>query len=396
MKVTFWKCCWSGILFSLLLSCNKNEPKPAKDNGRFIKFFGSAKNSRAYALEELPDGFVLCGYTIQDSPGGIKTDKDIRIVKTDKIGNRIWEKILDSGYDEVANSLKVVGSSIVITGSQKDSTGRYHAFFMELNSNGEVLGQRNFSTTGFDVEGFYITQLSDGDYLLGGVKSKSDSKKMTLIRFTSDSIKWEQNVGNLESEDQLSRVIELSNTDLLWTGTTQSGGSKNCKVVLTDRNGNQKWAYDYDLNSIDETSRYIAPTSDGSFVIIGSRGLEGSTNERLYIAKINSNGLKTWETLPISVQSGGYSIQAARDGGYIVAGYKFKSTGNTDILLLRINDEGQIIWEKTFGGSRFDQGRVAMECSDGYFAIAGYADLFDNQNNVFAFIKVDASGNVNE
>jgi hypothetical protein len=53
-------------------------------------------------------------------------------------------------------------------------------------------------------------------------------------------------------------------------------------------------------------------------------------------------------------------------------------------------------WSKEFGGSRFDEGHAILEANDGFFTIAGYTDLFQNNNNVFYLVKTDQNGVVNE
>lgn len=376
-----------------LFSCNKNkEPKP-DDSGRFLKFFGTAGMSQAYAIAEVGDGFVLAGYSILD----MRTDKDIYIIKTDKNGNKLWEQRIETSKDEIARDLRVESNGdIVITGMQVQPDNYAQAVLFTLNSGGTVLEKRYFGKSLVHEDAYHISKLTGGDYLIGGVRDSAGNRNMYLTRIAPDSIVWEFNLGPLTQQDDLNRIVELSNGNLLWSGTAERTEGKNIRCILSSPDGNIHWSYEYDLNTTSEYGRDITPTSDGSFIIVGSRGTENSDAESLLLMKISSNGEKIWETQPVSGSSGGYSVKPVSSGGYIVSGYQKIETGNTDLLLLRINEDGATTWEKTFGGSRLDQGRMAFETSDGYFAMVGYADLFLNVNNVFCFIKTDSEGNLNE
>jgi hypothetical protein len=373
------------------LACNKNkDPKP-DTSGKFKKFYGTAGMNQAYTLTEVSDGFILSGYSIKDS----RTDKDILIIKADQNGNKVWERRIETGKDEIARDLTVQNGEILITGMQIQANGFSQAFFISLNSSGQVIDERKFGRDSVNEDAYHISKLAGGDFLVGGIRDSAGNKNMYLTRIAPDSVVWEFNIGSVDQDDALNRVIQVDNGDLLWCGTAARSAGSNIRCVLSTSSGTVKWSYEYDINSSDEYGRNIEQTSDGNFIIAGSRGKEGTGNENLLLVKINSNGYKDWESRPVSGKSGGYSIKRVSTGGYIVAGFK-QVDNATDQLLLRVNEGGSTTWERTYGGSRNDQGRYAIECSDGFFAMSGYVDLFDDKNNVFQLVKVDSNGEINE
>ncbi|MCU0430827.1 MAG: hypothetical protein MUF42_12760 [Cytophagaceae bacterium] len=389
----FLKKCSMLAVLVLLLACKKDKYEVG-DTRKFLKFFGTAGMSQAYSLTETSDGFLLCGYSIQDG----RNDKDILLVKTDKSGNRQWERRIETPEDEIARSLQVRGDQIVLAGMQvqSNSVKSSQAILLTLDWNGNVIKQSLIGDSLSSEEVFHVSYLSDGDLLVGGTRDSANQRNMFLARIHADTTQWQMNIGNLSDNDELNKIVELSDGDLLWTGTVQRTNERNIRCVRSSNTGVVKWAYEYDLNGQDESGRYVELTSDGNFMVVGSRGQENSTNERLLVMKINGNGFKLWESLPIEVQSGGYSIKRVSTGGFIVAGYSFVKFGDTDPLLLRLNEEGNTIWSKRFGGNRLDQGRMAIECSDGHFAMTGFVDLYLDKNNVFQLVKVDQEGELNE
>ena len=66
-------------------------------------------------------------------------------------------------------------------------------------------------------------------------------------------------------------------------------------------------------------------------------------------------------------------------------------TGNKDILLLKLDDRGDTLWSKTFGGTFNDESFCVEQSRDSGFVIAGYKSTASS-NMDFYFIKTNASG----
>jgi hypothetical protein len=84
----------------------------------------------------------------------------------------------------------------------------------------------------------------------------------------------------------------------------------------------------------------------------------------------------------------GYCVQPTFDGGYIMTGvFRTKSSGGEDIVLLKTDAHGNLLWRKTFGGTGTDIGYFVQQTFDGGFIIAGESAV----NNL---IRTDATGNI--
>lgn len=88
-------------------------------------------------------------------------------------------------------------------------------------------------------------------------------------------------------------------------------------------------------------------------------------------------------------------IQKTSDGGYIIAGYTHSfGSGNADFLIMKLNEFGDILWQKTYGGTGRDQPYFIQQTSDGGYIIAGYTFSFGAGNCDFWILKLDELGNI--
>ncbi len=88
-----------------------------------------------------------------------------------------------------------------------------------------------------------------------------------------------------------------------------------------------------------------------------------------------------------------YSVSETSDGKYLVAGYTSSfGAGLQDAYLLKIDDDGDTLWTKTFGGSSMDGAHFVRETSDGCYLIAGYTESFGSGGKDMYLIKTDSAG----
>jgi hypothetical protein len=144
--------------------------------------------------------------------------------------------------------------------------------------------------------------------------------------------------------------------------------------------------------------------SENNVVFAGS-AFAGQANG--WIAKADQNGHLLWQKLYGGTQTEVLrSVAATPDGGYILAGSAESSNGDitglrgsTDAWVLKLDANGNIIWSKAYGGTRYDDAKTIVATGDGYI-VSGIGQSFDGdlQNTsgtgaIWVF-KVDLSGNM--
>jgi hypothetical protein len=138
-----------------------------------------------------------------------------------------------------------------------------------------------------------------------------------------------------------------------------------------------------------------ATSSPGIRTLLGAGGFDA------LVLKLDASGGVTWQKTYGGVGDDfAYSIQLTRDGGYVVAGYTSSfGEGVGDVWVLKLEAMGNVIWQKTYGGSRDDQAYTVYPTPDGGYVVGGTTLSFGVQSIVGGIgdawvLKLDAVGNV--
>ena len=134
-------------------------------------------------------------------------------------------------------------------------------------------------------------------------------------------------------------------------------------------------------------------TKDGGYIILGnSSGYEGNTS--VYLAKTDTLGKIIWDKL-----IGGTEINWANDfkithdKGYIIAGYtNLNSENGYDVLLIKTDSSGKVLWKKTYGGTDWDLGYSVIEDKEHNFLVAGSTYSYSYEDADVYLIKTDSAG----
>ena len=157
----------------------------------------------------------------------------------------------------------------------------------------------------------------------------------------------------------------------------------------------QGWENTFDKIGDYDVGNSIQQTSDGGYIIAGDTyfGLQKYYNSDIYLIKIDANGNKLWDkTFGDSGFDNSYSVQQTTDGGYIIAGGTTSFTnGDYDVYLVKTDANGNELWNKTFGSSGEDMGRSVQQTTDSGYIITGFTD--GNCSDEVYLVKTDVNGN---
>ncbi len=169
--------------------------------------------------------------------------------------------------------------------------------------------------------------------------------------------------------------------------------------------------------SDDDYANSIQQTTDGGYIVAGYSysndgdviGHHGSTNYADYwIVKLDSNGEIQWQkSYGGSNDDIAYSVQQTTDGGYIVAGESYSNDGdvtghhgstiNSDYWVVKLDNNGTMQWQKSLGGSSSDSASSIQQTADGGYVVAGASyNTMPNQYNGqdYLVVKLDDNGTI--
>ncbi len=198
--------------------------------------------------------------------------------------------------------------------------------------------------------------------------------------------------------DAANTIIKCKDGNFILLGRTDSygAGDMNMSAIKVDASGNIIWNKNYGAEESEEGYAGLE-TSDGGFIFAGYSDSYGAGSDIKdgWIVRTDSKGIRIWDKTFGSNQSIDeiYSIVATDEGNYMILMNSIPiETGKSDIILLEIDDKGETIWKKSFGGKSSEQGHSLAKTESGYL-IAGHVEGEMMTKWDMLLIHVDKSGN---
>lgn len=232
---------------------------------------------------------------------------------------------------------------------------------------------------------------------------------LTTLHSTAQDILWEKSFGGRQADYLLDAQPTLDNGFILAgsslsrkSGNKTEAGKGDLDYIITkmDQNGKFEWQKSFGGSGTD-LLQSIELTSDGGYILAGTsnspKGLdkkeEGFGGNDFWIIKLNALGREEWQqTLGGLGEDNLSSIRQVKGGGYIVGGSsnsgamensanlkylqaKSEDTcGNMDYWILYLDTNGEISWQKTYGGNYADLLRVIEPTNEGGYIVGGYSN----------------------
>ncbi|WP_461867211.1 NHL repeat-containing protein [Thermococcus sp.] len=379
-------------------------------NIKWQKTYGGNGSDEVSTIVLASNGdIIVAGYTESFGAGG----KDIWILRLDKNGNVKWQKTYGGSNDDDASALAVTPSEdIIVTGSTTSfSAGGWDAWVLRLDSEGNVEWQRTYGKEGNEW-GRALAIADNGDIVIAGDKLNFAHKVNTVWILRLDprgDLIWQKSYpGHPLEVFVFIRTISIFNGDVLVGGLFRYFGlgynyPSASLVWCLDKNGNIKWrgrfggpsVFGYGSSSEEARSTVVAP--NGDIIVVGYIGRFNDDIDA-WILRLDGEGNIKWQKT-----YGGYdldvasSVVIAPDGDIIVAGYTYSfGAGGEDIWILRLDKNGNVKWQKTYGGNESDgwvDVNVAI-ASNGDIIVVSSTRSFGAGDYDAWVLRLDDNGNV--
>jgi len=157
-------------------------------------------------------------------------------------------------------------------------------------------------------------------------------------------------------------------------------------VTVDARQKTQAWNKTYG-GTRNDAFYSLVQTSDGGYAMAGFLGLQWC------LAKTDAEGSLLWNKTYDGTIAG--SLIETSDGGYALAGQALElDLSSYGACLIKTDANGSMLWNKTYGGTSDDVAYSLVETSDGGYALAGYTPSFGAGAFDSYLVKTDANGNM--
>ncbi len=361
----------------------------------FAKTYGGTGYDDASSVQQTSDG----GYIVASYTGSFGASGDILLIKTDARGNISWTKTYGGTNYEWASSVQQTSDGGYIVVGQTYSFGAVDQdiLLIKTDASGDIQWGKTYGGTSQDWASS-VQQTSDGGYIVAGYTTSFGAGSVDIFLIKTDengNIIWAKTYGGT-SWDEASSVQQTSDGGYIVAGFTGSfgAGGWDAFLIKTDENGNIIWAKTYGGTGVDYAYS-VHQTSDGGYIVAGRTESFGAGLGDVFLVKTDANGNIIWaKTYGGTNDDFAYSVQQTSDGGYILAGYTSSFGASSDILLIKTDANGNIIWAKTYGGTNYEWAYSVRQTSDGEYIVAGItASSGAGLDDIF-LIKTDANGNI--
>ncbi len=380
------------------------------------KSLGGTGEDVATSIQQTSDGgYIVAGYSYSNDGdvSGNHGESDYWVVKLDNAGTIQWQKSLGGSSEDWVGPIKqtsdggyiVAGHSSSNDGDVSQNYGGNDYWIVKLDEIGNIEWEKSLGGSGEDIA-TDLLQVSDGGYIVVGYSSSNDGdvsqnyggSDYWIVKLDDvGNIEWEKSLGG-SREDIATSLHQTSDGGYIVAGHSSSNdgdvsgnqGGYDYWIVKLDNAGNLRWEKSLGGNG-DDMVYTVQQTSDGGYVLAGESNSESgdvSGNHGLidaWIVKLDNSGNLEWQkSLGGSSYDAAVSIRQVPDGGYILSGYTASNDGDVsgnhgshDFWMVKVDHTGNMLWQKTLGGSNVDIALYNSLTNDGGFIMAG-ASLSNN------------------
>lgn len=348
------------------------------------KSYGGTKADYLFDAQPTADyGFILAGSSLSDKTGNKDDanhgDLDYWIWKMNEKGELDWQKSIGgNGFDLLQSIRNTRDGGFILAGTSSSEKS--------FQKKEDCKGISDFWVIKLDASGeeqwqrtiggngadelLYAIQTKDGGYILGGSSSSSP-------------ISITENNANGKSV--------LTTKSDIYSKSEKSRGNMDYWIVKLDKQGVIEWQKTYGGQYVD-ILRGLEQTSDNGYILAGysNSPISGEKTDAnkgvgdIWVLKINDVGEIQWQkTYGAEGDDQPFVIHQTIDGGYIIGANSNSSnalttlggivSNGTDYWILKLDEQGDVVWSKTYDFGKVDILSSLVENKDNTYLIGGYA-----------------------
>lgn len=241
-----------------------------------------------------------------------------------------------------------------------------------------------------------VETFKDGYLYLGGftMVGQNSTAEFNLYKLDlSGNVIWYKEYGTSNNETLLS-LSKTEDNSLLLAGSSKNKSSKalDWLVYKVSKSGNVIWSSQSTGRS--KMLNHMEELPTGNIIGCGYSVDTANKHNDAYLVKLDKDGQVIWEkTYTDNLNNYAISLAQTSDNGFIVCGDTEKSDGEYDTRMMRVDKDGNIIWKKELGDHHGNGSKGMSIGWDGYYYIVGEGHNHSHIDQPL-FIKIDEQGNI--
>lgn len=408
----------------ILAACFSEEKVDIGSGSTFIRYYNGGFNDEPVSITKTNDGgyIILANTTLND--GRFK----IKLIKIDDKGNSQWTKtypdFIAAGQSNPpllsrrAYGLLALNDGTFVLAGEDFVGSKWQVLVMKVSADGSLIGDVKVYPSPNSVRGLAVAEnnlpdSTDRFILLGSIYTDQsvitdDPVNMVVggIKKSDLSPTWTRAYGSGES-NLANKIFLDPNGNLFFGGTVTRDGNNKVRLVKTQQDFQNT---DFDLAigtpTYNQVGNDIANYGPG-FAVVGRTNETVTGETDIMFQRLTEEGVViNTVTFPIKTVDGtevpgnktGNAICVANDGGLFIAGTVPSNEalnfgrGGADLYLIKIDDFGNPLWQKSIGSRNADQSIAVLQADDGGYVVLAATTLAGLRS--IMLLKTDNKGNI--
>ncbi|MCB0402027.1 MAG: gliding motility-associated C-terminal domain-containing protein [Flavobacteriales bacterium] len=365
----------------------------------FQKVYGNTGNEQAHSVKQTADGgFIVVGETSSYGAGNV----DWFAMKLDAGGNNQWTKVIgssgvDDGWSISVEQTSDLGYLIVGQTTGFGSIAR-DPYLVKLSNAGTIQWESRITGNGHD---YYrdVLETQAGEFMLIGTTNSygAGNSDFFVVKFSAaGNLIWTKTYGGSITEHATS-IIEISPNNFVICGSTETygAGSDDGMLLSIDQNGVVNWTRSYGGTNRDIFESTLL-LSDGNIVSVGYTQSYGTGPKSIYAVKTDVQGNVIWSKVYAGLaEDRAVNVQENSNAAILISAVTNSSGfGSDDHVILRINQSGNLLGMKAYGGASGDElafwGEPLVVASNSSMMLVGSTTSFGMGGKDIYIIKTNS------
>jgi hypothetical protein len=358
---------------------------------QFQRIYSAATSQQSFCIRQTNDGgFIVCGNISVDT-----LNSDFILIKISAAGDTLWKKHYGgtAGEFEGIAEQTTDGGYVMVGSTHSYGAGVGDILVIKTDQSGDTLWARTYGGSDDEI-GQCIRQTFDGGYIIGGHSDSFGPRgDFYLIRTNaSGDTLWTRNYGG-PRHDHAFCVQQTSDSGFIMVGHSLSfGTSGGFYAVKTNSAGDTLWTRGYG-GLLDSYCYSVFETSDG-YLMTGTTLSFGAGGTDAMVVKTDHGGTPVWtRTYGTPGEEYFNCVKASADGNFILAGSITGGADSADVLLVKIDANGDTLWTRAYGGIHDDEGMFVEACADSGYVVGGLSNSFSGGVSSVYLVRTDKHGN---